>query len=81
MTVSEHTPGPWTAECMDADTDCWQVPEPLVSCGSDGDYLNEANARLIAAAPDLLEVVEYVAKWGPTPFARKARLVLERVVS
>lgn len=59
---SKHTPGPWTAECLNADTDCWQVPEPLVSCGSDGDYLNEANARLMAAAPELLEMLREIVQ-------------------
>ena len=44
------TAPPWTQECLDADSDCWQVPEPLVSVASDGDYLNLENATFIVAS-------------------------------
>ena len=62
--MKKHTPGPWTAEntkCMNG----WLV-FPLKHpdganyahlCGWNGGALSEANARLIAAAPDLLEAL------------------------
>lgn len=57
--MSEHTPGPWRA--------CEVFPSIVI--GSDGkritlpatsrdDDVNEANANLIAAAPEMLEVLE-----------------------
>jgi hypothetical protein len=63
------TPGPWSFECLDAGDDeddasggCWQVPEPLVTPSSDGDYLNGRNAWFIAAArtalPEALDEIE-----------------------
>lgn len=65
--VSKHTPGPWIAE-PDGEDD-WKVrsedygtivhrncyPEPKV------DTTVEADAKLIAAAPELLAACEYVA--------------------
>ena len=45
----EATPGPWSAECLDDESDSWQVSEPLVTPYDDGDYLNGKNAALIAA--------------------------------
>jgi hypothetical protein len=56
MSAAKHTPGPWryTKHAVDEDY-------MLVFCGSDGDnlrgYCGEANARLIAAAPELLEAL------------------------
>jgi hypothetical protein len=66
MTVN-HTPGPWKAEKENAHTGqvatChgdgdgwWEIWSP-----NWGDGINaEANARLIAAAPELLEVLECI---------------------
>lgn len=56
--MTKHTPGPWTAYYFAAD---WWVanPEddsgPMLRVGSDHDR-REANAHLIAAAPDLLNI-------------------------
>lgn len=62
-----HTPGPWHAS--DLETGEWEVvqhdatkPTPsepwyiAVVCDAPGDGAADANARLIAAAPELLEV-------------------------
>ena len=67
--MSKHTPGPWEAGRL-AGPDQW-----MVSGGPDGnrtsiaDVSGEANARLIAAAPDLLRACKYVAEiavaWDP----------------
>lgn len=47
----------WHAVCLDEETDCWIVPEAMVSAGSDGDFPNAANAHLMAASPDLLRAL------------------------
>jgi hypothetical protein len=62
--MSAHTPGPWSVE---KERDFWNVTsvqgdivgiEGLYRCdGSD-----EANARLIAAAPELLEALRYMLR-------------------
>lgn len=62
-----HTPGPWTAYCRDVNHKegepwpkvnflQWEVSGPEVPDGRGEFY--EADARLIAAAPDLLEALE-----------------------
>jgi hypothetical protein len=70
--MSKHTPGPWVARRNVA---FWEVaPESIKFdgpykigdvCASDPERpdggLQEANAKLIAAAPDLLEALQYVA--------------------
>lgn len=59
--AGEHTPGPWTARRMHAGG--WDVFDPrgrdvvTVYGGGVGIESREANARLIAAAPDLLEAL------------------------
>lgn len=67
--MSKHTPGPWVAERRST----------MVATAIDGAYGYElfdvrcdvpefeANARLIAAAPDLLEVLEQFVAWVDAP--------------
>lgn len=64
-----HTPGPWAAENKgthwNADIDNW-----IITYGSDGEQIVDhvyeaADARLIAAAPDLLAAAQRVCG-GPT---------------
>ncbi|HZX80492.1 MAG TPA: hypothetical protein VFE72_06035 [Lysobacter sp.] len=62
--MSAHTPGPW-AVCETPANEYWRVGETIgyaVPCGQricDVALINrEANARLIAAAPDLLEALQ-----------------------
>lgn len=66
MTMAEvkHTPGPWSAhktiEAHDGMPECWQIDaEHDAVCTTQFCYApnTEANARLIAAAPDLFEAV------------------------
>ena len=59
----EHTPGPWRFE-QDGHEPYWNVDMPMQD-GSPGYgyanamvYTTEADARLIAAAPELLEVLD-----------------------
>ena len=55
-----HTPGPWIVDeddphvilAPDGDDDPWFVAEAAYDCGPD--MSGKANARLIAAAPDML---------------------------
>ena len=52
--MSKHTPGPWKVEhggvnSFDVWLEGWKVPKLTE---------NEANAQLIAAAPDMLEALE-----------------------
>jgi hypothetical protein len=58
---AEHTPGPWEVR------DRWYISRPgkmalaEVKCGDvpfEATEIHEANARLIAAAPDLLEALK-----------------------
>ena len=69
--MSAHTPGPWRVDCSEAD---FAGPEegfvPVDGCGCCnspwimGDSVEErnANARLIAAAPDLLRELKDLIK-------------------
>lgn len=64
--MSNHTPGPWTA-CNNNGYSIWRVSAPKYRAESAsrtiaevvGDSAEtEANARLIAAAPEMLELIE-----------------------
>lgn len=74
--MSKHAPGPWRTqpwpherECMGADLGAMAVVgadgiSPAVVWG--GLESSEANARLIAAAPDLLEALKYARMYVET---------------
>ncbi len=69
--MSKHTPGPWYAtgkltRYVEARIDGGLIQE-VAACGptkADGGYgpQQEANARLIAAAPDLLEALKELSR-------------------
>jgi hypothetical protein len=63
--MSKHTPGPWVIKEIDRDEGV-RVSFGLVGCGCRvyGMPEGEANARLIAAAPDLLAALESVLTVG-----------------
>lgn len=74
MTNSKHSPAPWTAEASDPDT--WTVyaadDHHVATCVHDdtrdvvdiGTATVEANARMLAAAPDLRDALcELLAEW------------------
>jgi hypothetical protein len=76
MNEAKHTPGPWTAEWTHRNqhrTLGWHVGQPDTSntvCvieddrGSDVDAdRREADARLIAAAPDMLTSLKLITLW------------------
>lgn len=62
--MTEHTPGQWVATWSDVPHSSigegWTVDgeEHSICCLDGPRNVNEANARLIAAAPDLLEALE-----------------------
>ncbi len=71
-TTARHTPGPWKTHVGAS----WQV---VTVFGQDGKYIgkldaypvrdlgtNDANAKLIAAAPDMLEALRQIATYDPT---------------
>ena len=72
MSDLKHTPGPWVATQNEAAAWAITTAGPLVMfvCEVNGPYTPsmdryEADARLIAAAPDLLAACELVLKrWG-----------------
>lgn len=82
--MARHTPGPWTASERDRsyvriDSDHWAMLATVVVRMSGADEnipSGEANARLIAAAPDLLdalkEFVEPFAGWDIQNFIKRS---------
>ena len=65
--MTKHTPGPWILHMGFDETytisDTGGCEIGHIYCESMGDGEHEANARLIAAAPELLEAAKAVAKW------------------
>ena len=59
--TAQHTPGPWTQGTSENGVECVWLDghtESVRGMGDDGTWIDcntEANARLIAAAPELLE--------------------------
>ena len=72
--MSKHTPGPWRFEPHSVDSNYM-----LIYCSNtpgEGDnvrgYCGAANARLIAAAPDLLEALQRLIESGDVRDAGEA---------
>lgn len=69
---NKHTPGPWTQGTSNPGRSCVWLDgnaEPENTMGPDNtwiDCVSEANARLIAAAPDLLEALHLAVKMAET---------------
>ena len=70
--MSKHTPGPWIAVGYQVEVESDDIPD---ICNCDPAHIDQehlqwdeetimANARLIAAAPDLLEALQLVVKWA-----------------
>lgn len=74
--ANTHTPGPWTVD-FDAEgaEDCFSVWYDVDGTGAEiaGRIGEEANAHLIAAAPEMLaaleDIVRYVSPGDDIPFA------------
>ncbi len=56
MTAAKHTPGPWYAIGPDVYKDLFGKQYPVAACDDWSDD-TEHNARLIAAAPELLDAL------------------------
>lgn len=67
--TTKHTPGPWNFHPCDAYATCFDVLcekgyyVATTHDGVRGDRNADANARLIAAAPDLLEALQNIAEY------------------
>ena len=78
-TNAQHTPGPWTHTpgqdtvwANDGDTKVAKIEDlPWITLASgrrtSDSATEEANARLIAAAPELLAIAEALARWEADP--------------
>jgi len=75
MTETKHTPGPWDCEEFVVTAD--DVGEPCYAYFSDGERIptTKANARLIAAAPELLEALELMRRVGDDKFSLRTEWV------
>ena len=85
--MNKHTQGPWMWVKKD---DYWNletadgemIADDGSSCGEYGGWFGSewpnANARLIAAAPDLLAALQEVLAHTPEPHAGDARAILHR---
>lgn len=66
----KHTPGPWSADPEGAHAVSIEGADGSVVCdvhGAADDPLCEANAKLIAAAPALLEALRQILEWASLP--------------
>lgn len=75
MTNTKHTPGPWRYESTSGSN----YARIFLSADEGADdnlrgYCGEANARLIAAAPELLEYLQY-AVWAHPELEKNEKLM------
>lgn len=65
--MTKHTPGPWKPWMTGFDNQSFAIgpngKTPIAKTLGGNKETNEANARLIAAAPDLLEALKECAAW------------------
>lgn len=74
MNETKHTPGPWEwsgdylygPDYQEVIGDCFFAGEQSLSCSN-------ADRRLIAAAPDLLQALQYVNDYWDAPFDHAAK--------
>ena len=72
--MSKHTPGPWEINwyiCREGKEELWRVPRSIGPAYVDhnhwaGNYItvDEADARLIAVAPELLEALKELMEYA-----------------
>ena len=59
MSKPKHTPGPWIIGTRQDGSRCFSLGDPIKGPHYQGDiHCSDADARLIAAAPDLLEALK-----------------------
>lgn len=74
MSDTKHTPGPWNAvELEDGNIVTGNTRHCGNVCELDLGTESDANARLIAAAPELLEALERALRWfdGDFPYGHE----------
>ena len=59
---TDHTPGPWTCDGIEVYGSGIQVGSIYPAVTADEEMMVEANAHLIAAAPDLLAALQRVSR-------------------
>lgn len=82
--MSKHTPGPWAVDESRHDG-CINRIKPFRHIGMASGYKvkpgdpeeNEANARLMAAAPDLLEALEAFIAHGEQAFGHDFEVMIQ----
>jgi hypothetical protein len=73
MTETKHTPGPWTIDEVGKGFSAHILGAPfgglqeIVATLYVGEETLDANARLIAAAPDMLAVLKWLCSFNPPP--------------
>lgn len=76
MSKATHTPGPWAVDGLDIEADGEKVASAAVSMDLDRYEEFQANARLISAAPELLDLLTdallYIEAFAPGYVRRKA---------
>ena len=70
----QHTPGPWTV-----DNQYIHGPDGIRFLAVAGDGAGQANARLIAAAPELLDAAKLVLAWYEAENNHAGTSFMERV--
>lgn len=84
--MSKHTPGPWKPACGARGTTCrhpailWDGGQVGNATWQGSEAATDANARLIAAAPELLEFAEEVRRTGDTRLASMAIAVIAKAI-
>lgn len=78
--MSQHTPGPWTTTTMHENS-VGPGPYPLYAHGEVIGWTSSlGDARLIAAAPEMLALIQGVAKeWPDVAEAMTARALLAKI--
>jgi len=61
--MNKHTPGPWEYGEQEGEYVIWNpdIGTIATTCADMADQ--EANAALLASAPEMLEALQYVVKW------------------
>lgn len=80
MENTKHTPAPWNCEPSKTSDLSYHVFDDNGDYLTDGDLQHEANARLIAAAPELLACLEDFLECGPNAGHNQQLLINCRAV-
>jgi hypothetical protein len=76
MTNAAHTPGPWRYDCGNDGAVVYKEDIGTIANVPDDLIHSKANARLIAASPELLEAAELViARWSEGDLAEAVRFL------